>query len=598
MRKSHRTYINIFSSILFLIAFVSCTSNTNFSGTGGSVKRDGGDATPIKVEAAPVENKTDDDIGLDKLIQANTQNQALDTRNGINGVVVPTETPKPGTEDPTVPGTGTGSGTGTGTGSVEDIKVINYSGKLVPARRFNNRFFWSITLDGTVRYHKLHDERAEVVSTKSWSYDGSGSGARSFVTEAGLVFIKPQPPRLYFVNQDSTPVNTTLSPVWQPPSSNGDRACPVTYKRNGKRYVGVGWVGSDGIRRFSEFKMADAAPYTIDFSTPSTVVLSGSYLSNRWGAYPWTYNCNIDQQNLIYYSGWHFSYPYALDLKTMTEVQTKDVVKNKDFNSDNLGWMFRQPATAGSEFSYGLTVDFQGNIISAQGGWACAVETLHDFVWCTTHAADYGAPKAALLAVVPHSCFYKDRTCKGFAYYDLAAMGLPWIGPLSSLNDGNVIGHTTSNSTYILKLKDPRDATQGVEAVKVADLPGYPYMYVDFTGSNLYLTDSLNVFDMTLDPKFDSGKVAESITFMWTPYAGKTPSITDIEVKARCFKKTDAAKPEFEVVNNVKGTGEKTVFNVTTCKQKFDSMEIAMKQLNNGSGLMDIENLNIEVIQK
>ena len=80
------------------------------------------------------------------------------------------------------------------------------------------------------------------------------------------------------------------------------------------------------------------------------------------------------------------------------------------------------------------------------------------------------------------------------------------VGPLSALGDGHMVGMVRNpGDVYLFKLKNDKDATKGIEAVKIVEnVGGDPYMYTDFTGATLYLTGNVFEFDFTNQLAFDA----------------------------------------------------------------------------------------------
>jgi hypothetical protein len=171
------------------------------------------------------------------------------------------------------------------------------------------------------------------------------------------------------------------------------------------------------------------------------------------------------------------------------------------------------------------------------------------------------------------------------------------VGPLSALGDGSMVGMVRGvGDVYLIKLKVPGNAAGGIEAVKIAEKVGNggdPYMYTDFTGATLYLTNTLNEFDFTKLGTFDGKAPVRQLGFTWTKVDGSADEFKDIKVDVRCYN-DDANKGEFQSVTITAKPRAVQFLNVASCVDKIVSKaELRMTQ----EGAASTSLMGVKVVQ-
>jgi hypothetical protein len=203
-----------------------------------------------------------------------------------------------------------------------------------------------------------------------------------------------------------------------------------------------------------------------------------------------------------------------------------------------------------------------------------------------------------MVTVYPDKCFATEANCSGYASYNtVQANANP--RPISSLGDGKVVGiqRGGNGQVYIMSLKNPKDATQGIDSVRVAEVEGDPYMYTDFTGATLYMTKSENTFELDESDGFDDGKENGGVGFSWAPRSGGSDEWKEISLEVRCYK-SGGDKGSYEDVAGVKDSPKMTVILTESCKgKKYDRVDIRLRQENDGDSLMDVRKVQVTVFQ-
>lgn len=484
-----------------------------------------------------------------------------------------------------------------------------------------NNFVWVVTkdgadqLDGHIYYLELDfkkgtttpiSDTVTVTKKKHWTFRRTCSlGARTYVSEAGLVFALCGP-TLYFVNKDY-PDETTITPSWKAPSTPitggvspigaNSRGCAVSYKKSGKRFIGVGWGGktpgtswpNDGTpgnyRYFAEFPMADTPPYAINFSKPTITPLGvGNFIG---------YSCFIDQHesHLFYYStfAWGGDEYVAVDLNTMKTVDIAAAAPNADFVTTNIGSFQRQISKKNDTItaSYAFNGDPEtGNLLVGKAGnYVPALEPMTKTVWVSGDPA----------GIFPRDCYSKTAKCEGQLTGSSAL--LDGVGPMSAMRDGYVAGLMRANPTTlkVLRLKTPDKISDGaVITVAATGLKGDPYMYTDFTGATLYKTQSEMTYDFTTSAGFGA-KPPVSVAFTWAPNVGGALLWKNIKAEARCYNKSGAKGDYVEFTPDV--AFKMTKLEMPSCKVAADSVDIRLTQLNAASTLMDVGKIQVTIFQ-
>ena len=177
--------------------------------------------------------------------------------------------------------------------------------------------FYIITTAGNVYQFNLQGANAasiddvQIANKKSWTFPMAGiGGARTYVTEGGLVFVRSGG-RVYWIDPLKTAEGaldmTVAGPNYYQIDGVGDfyRGCPVSYKIEDKRYIGVGY----DMGKFSIFTQEPTPPYKPDWTT-----LDAQYSVSTQGEGGWGWSCFIDQKKLIYYGAWTSGGSLAFDI--------------------------------------------------------------------------------------------------------------------------------------------------------------------------------------------------------------------------------------------------------------------------------------------
>lgn len=555
---------NIFTALIAFLAlvgltFASCTS-TEFGGKSSgkkSSKRPGTTAGDTDIEN-DTDNKND---GKD------IEDDGEDTPAGFDpGTIF--DTGDKGADDP-----------------IRKFDNDDFAGGLLvkPLEPDQKNHVWAVTTNGEATYMRLEGDA--IASTKKWTgITGGAGGARTYVTEGGVVVAKTGG-HLYWIDPENTPEGDLKAQgsknYFKLVGPDGDdRVCVVSYKRNKKRFLGMGY----GNGKFAEIPMDNTAPYAPQWGTISR---EGSAGSTKWG-----YSCFVDQDKLIYYSQWvnMTSGPLlAIDLETMS-AKSATSAPNGSFTSSNLKNETIGPKGEIGKGSYAVAGDRDGNVFNGNGYYTFGYEARSKTVW--------GAGRGnGLLTIYPAKCLSKEATCTGFGSFNMNSLNVN-VGPMSGLGDGRMIGMFRGTGTvFLMKLKDDKDISKGVDATAIHNLGGDPYMYTDFTGATLYMTKSETTFDLTEMDGYSSKKDNRGIGFAWLHKKGKDENFEDIKLEIRCYKKGDD-EGKYEKWTKVKDSGLQTVILADSCKdKKFNQVDIRLTQLNDNDTLTQITKIQVTAYQ-
>lgn len=434
---------------------------------------------------------------------------------------------------------------------------------------------WAVTSAGAVTWLQLAGDK--VAQTKKWfGLSPQFSGSRTYVTEKGLVVARTGG-YLYWIDPDNTPqgaVRQNLPNFYRLPNvAENDRVCIVSYRKNKHRYVGMGW----GAGNFIEFPMDEVSPYTPQWGkvTGQTVVPNVT----------WGYSCFIDQERLIYYSQYGGGAVGAVDLKAMKPTDPQ-LAPNSKFISNNIPNATRSVSAGGS---YAMNGDLAGNVFNGAGFYTLAHDRATRSVWGSA---------GGLLNIFPEKCLTKEPNCVGHAGFPVAQVNFN-VGPLSSVGDGRMIGMVRSSpgQVILLRLKDKKDISKGIDATKLADLDGDPYMYTDYTGATLYMTRSTTNFSLKDNNSFDPTKPVRKIGFTWLVRDGVPEEWKDLKFEIRCYK--DGSEPAaYETVHKVNNSKKQTIVHALSCSgKKIDQVDIRLTQLAENDTLMQIVKIQITAFQ-
>lgn len=430
---------------------------------------------------------------------------------------------------------------------------------------------WAATQQGFAYYFRLDGDK--VVETKKWTgITGGDGGARTYVTEGGLVVARSGG-RLFFIDPEA-PEGAVTNTHRVAGVADNQRGCVVSYRRDKKRYIGMGYANG----KFIEWELESSKPYAPKWTAPRMASV---------GSAQWGYSCFIDQTRLVYYGDFH-NQVQALDLKTMQSVPATNA-PNGSFTSTNIASATVGPKRAAS---YAIAGDSHGNVLNGDKFYTFTHEAKTKTVWGTGKGG-------GMLDVYPEKCFDKEPNCSGFATYNTVQVAAN-AQPISALGDGKVIGIQRAGNkghVYMMTLKNPKDATQGVDAVRIAEVDGDPYMYTDFTGATLYMTKSVNTFDLDDDKGFKAGKMNRGVGFSWAARDGTSNEWDDLSFEIRCYK-AGGDRGDYEDVTPIKASPEMTIIRAGGCENKqYDRVDIRLKQENDGDSLMNVRKMQVNVFQ-
>lgn len=434
---------------------------------------------------------------------------------------------------------------------------------------------WAVTSAGAVTWFQLEGDK--IIKTKKWfGLSPQFSGSRTYVTEKGLVVARTGG-YLYWIDPENTPqgaIKQALPNFYRLPNvADQDRVCIVSYRKDKKRFVGMGW----GSGNFIEFPMDDTAPYTPQWGKVSgQTVIPNVTLG---------YSCYIDQERLIYYSQFGGGVVGAVDVRAMKPVDPK-IAPNSKFMSNNIPNVSRGVAAGGS---YAMNGDLSGHVFNGAGFYTLAHDRGTRTVWGSA---------GGVLNVFPDKCLTKEPNCTGHAAFPMAQANFG-VGPLSSVGDGRMIGMVRSNpgQVILLKLKNKKDITQGIDATKIADLDGDPYMYTDYTGATLYMTRSTTNFSLTDGDSFDASRPVRRLGFTWLVREGADLEWKDLKFEIRCYK-SGSAPGDFDTVHKINQSRKQTMILAPSCiGKKFDEVDIRLNQLAENNTLMQIIKMQLTAYQ-
>jgi hypothetical protein len=170
---------------------------------------------------------------------------------------------------------------------------------------------------------------------------------------------------------------------------------------------------------------------------------------------------------------------------------------------------------------------------------------------------------------------------------------------MSPRRDGRIVGLVRhSGDIYLMRLKDKTNLKSGIEAVRIGNAGGDPYMYTDFTGATLYINQSEQTFKPTEMAKYDSKKAIKAAVFKWIPTTATSSGALSVlwkslKLEARCYTNAQS-KPAYEDVGTVFSSDQGTPLVVGSCKEgKYEFVDVKLTQLNNESTMLGIESISV-----
>ncbi len=472
--------------------------------------------------------------------------------------------------------------------------------------------------------HWLSVEGNAIVQRKKWSgIDGNFNlGFRTYVTEGGLLVGRF--PMVYFIDPETTPegliplANTKNLDPQRNVYNSSNRICLASYLKNDKRYM----IVALGAGRFYEIELSSTKPYKPLWDTlpEPRKVNNVNFANDQLG---WGYSCHIDQKRKIFYSQWAHSGPKlfavpgnpstsfggAVDLNDYSTVDLDAKTPNAKFVQKNAILSSFAKSVAASTASYAVAGDPDGNIYNSDhnatitgteknGTYTMSYQKASDTVWVSRTNNKIG--------IIKRKCLTTDDNCSAQDFQFQQGPEAAFIGPISALKDGRLVGVTRGHpaGVYLLGLKDTADITKGFDATLLTDIDGDAYMYVDFTGATLYTRQVEQSFKVREMPDYvkrqrqndDRAEKTKEAFFEWTNAPNTTADWTNLKLEARCYENA-SNKGDYQEVKPVAKAGEKTKMSIPACKDKYvEFIDIRITQIS-GETLGDINKVRVHITQ-
>jgi len=498
--------------------------------------------------------------------------------------------------------------------SQQGTQLGNLSGVFDFVNSYSQGSVWGVTAD-THKVYKVSLDPTNNYPQKVWNYAplaGTTGGSRTFVSEAGLIFAR-LPASLYVVNEN-TPNTASINPIWTgaKPNSNA-RACATSYQVNGNSFVAVAWTSNDGTtgntRMFTQFPIISTNNPKIPRAIDASQIIEKK-LGTDPTTYGWAYGCFTDQGNKRFWAtsnGGGGSQVYGVDLNSLSDISIN--------TAPNAG----KPIQGGANFanlfgdiakgsgSYALSGDGYGNVLGGSNSGSTIYTWAHETAYNFTMASSYDQ---ASLYAFPSQCGSGTMDCSNSIFtfsttaYSPGGTATGNIGPLSSLNDGRLIGIARSragsggSTFYLLEPVLKTDISQGLKATNIGKMDGDGYMYTDFTGATLYPKPIDLTVDLTQMKNFDPKGSLQSVNFSWIAESGLQENWVGLNVQARCFNSSTQATSALASIDKVNPSSQVTAINVPSCQQPgFDHVEIVVSS-NGASTFSRASSVNISAVEQ
>jgi len=531
-------------------------------------------AKSIKVTATfdtPVTGFTVDKIKV--------ENATITDFNGAGGVYTFTVTPiTPGKFTVSIPPNAgmdsNGKGNTASTPLTRTDTLVDLRSTLALTTSSTANSVWTVSSGGTGAKIVLDAANSYPMTTFSGAGDG---GHRTFVSPYGLFIGTTQGGtgggKVTFVSNQAATGSTVILAVdlnlATPAIGSGSRICLTHFTVAGVEYLGAAYTGTDSHRRFYKARIDASKPGYVDTTTGTSLDA---------GAGQWGYSCYTDRTRNYFWSklnstGGGIS---GINLASGAALPVTSAPNNGFTMTGPGGLTFD---LAGGTQSYSLAGTIDGSILSGASGGAytMANEPISDSVFASTAGALY---------VMSAKCFTTSPICSGATQSSATAAATyrshaGYIGPMSSLNDGRILGlerNSTTSGVYLMSLVNPKDITQGLTITKIKDVPGDTYMYSDFTGSMDVAKGSVQTIDLTQAANFLPGISLKAATLTWSAVAGTPTTWTGLSLSVACYKKggTVTLAPLTPVA--AAGT-EMDITKVPSCSGVFDQIQISVQPL-------------------
>jgi len=532
-------------------------------------------AKSIKVTATfdtPVTGLTADKIKV--------ENATISDFSGAGGVYTFTVTPiTPGkftvSIPPDVAKDSNGKGNTASTPLTRTDTVVEVRSTLALATSSTANSVWTVSSNGTGAKIVLDAANSYPMTT----FAGAGSGGhRTFVSPYGLFIGTTQGGagggKVTFVsNQAATGSAAVLAvdlSLATPAIGGGSRICLTQFTVAGVEYLGAAYTGSDAHRRFYKVPIDATKAGYVDTT-------KGTSLDAGIGSGEWGYSCYTDRTRNYF---WSKNNSVAGNI---TGINLATGAALPITSAPNNGFTMTGPGSvafnlAGPTQSYSLAGATDGSLLSGSAGsvYTMAHEPISGSVFASTTASTLYAMSA--------KCFTSIANCSGVGQSSSALSTAyrtqaGYIGPMSSLNDGRILGlerGSTNSSVYLMALVNPNNITSGLTITKIKDVPGDTYMYSDFTGSMDVAKGSIQTIDLTQAPNFLPGISLKAATLAWSAVAGTPTTWTGLTLSVACYKKGGTVTLAALTPVAVAGT-EMDISKIAGCSGIFDQVQISVQ---------------------
>ncbi len=444
---------------------------------------------------------------------------------------------------------------------------------------------WVVTKDGKGAKIQLDPANNYPMTTFTGTGVGVTGGHRTFVSPYGLFIGTPQGGstgtggKVYFVTNKLTDgaaaeVSIDLNVV-TPPIASDSRVCVTKFTTNNIEYIGAAYTAAGPNRRFYKAPIDPTKPGYVDTS-------KGSSLDAGTGIGEWGYSCYTDQTRNYFWSkknSYRSNGISGINLNTNLPISATLAPNNNGFTMTGPGGLSFNLASGTQSYALAGAVD--GSLLTGSGidVYTMANEPISDNVFVIPYNSN-------TIYVMSAKCFTSIADCSTagksilttVASFDPTPVG--YIGPMSSLNDGRVLGlerGTTRSNVFLMALADPKDITKGLTITKIKDVPGDTYMYSDFTGSMDLAKGQVQTFDLTQAAGYTPDVSFKTAALRWDAVQGTSPTWTGLTLSAACFKKGATGVAPAALANVATSGTEFDISKAPGCSGIFDQVQISVQ---------------------
>lgn len=431
---------------------------------------------------------------------------------------------------------------------------------------------WVVTSD---MVYRITLDKIKSYPMKQWP-KLANAGQRTYLSEVGLVIgqtARNNAGGILLVNdgmESATRILTDAHLAMAPES----RMCVTSYRIGNQAYIGGAYMFQDGKRRFVRIPIDKSKPNGVDVGRME-VFLAGD--DTGW----WGYSCYVDQVNLRFWSA-HGGSVYGFDLKSnkgLPPTAIPNAANHTVTSSFNI-----TPTVRGS---YAISGDTSGNLLSVANpagapADVAAWQTSYTFAAEPVSGLVFGSSRLKKFYLTAAECFSSAATCEnGKKHFTFDVTPYGEIGPLSSVNDGTVVGiaRAANSVVYLISLKDPKDPSEGLNFEKVKEVPGDAYMYTDFTGATMYAITNEKKISLRSEAGFDPNRPITELHMKWraegdldaAPWRG-------LRMQIRCYDSSAATTPEYTTIENVAASEAAFIPALKACHSaKYDTIGLRVE---------------------